>query len=59
MVHRLLPDGRMVKEEPPPSKAVIDIPMCADDVAGDVLRSGVAILPGKNLLYTQPVFSNF
>ena len=52
MVHRVLPDGRMVKEEPPPSKPVLDIPMCADDVAGDVLRSGVAILPGKNLYTT-------
>ena len=47
MVHRVLPDGRMVKEEPPPNKSVLDVPVCAYDVPSDVLQSGVAILPGK------------
>jgi len=55
MVHRVLPDGRMVKEEPPPSWSVLDLPVSSYDVASDVLQSGVAILPGETLPCT-PVY---
>ena len=46
-IHRVSPDGSLIKEEPPPCTIKIDVPVVIDDVNQTILQSGVAVQPGQ------------
>ena len=46
-VHRVTPDGSLVREERPPSSVKIETPVGLPDISINLLKSGLAVLPGK------------
>ncbi len=50
-VHRVSPDGSLVREDLPPCTNTVLPPTSIQDINSQVLRSAVAIFPGKSSKY--------